>query len=406
MAALLVADRPYAYMNVKEGEKYDPMKINSETENNMVLEFRFGKGYGEEICYVYIKIGGKWKKNRKATSEIEITDVGVHESFKGKGWCKPLIIYSLKRSIQELSKNFWTKNEELKKEPIIGNCIIVSENPVAANRCYTYAFEAIGFRCTNCSEPTETKSGIHYGKKMVTQSLKFESEKDYNPDWLNKDIPVPDEPTPPTYRKTPSADELEVDSKLPSTFSKASARATSGGSKKKRRRKIKRRKKRKRRKKTRKQRGGIGGLINGRPILNHFYHIKLTGHHTDPIAENERKTTIGRLRGFPETGLFMLFVVVEYPYGVDGGGVERIRFGTIVDYIGPNLDNIEPQPGHWRDDLFDQLTPGEENAAKNAVKKLTKAQEEERRNRVERDKYLNIIKSIKNFMILVPVIFD
>ena len=150
------------------------MTIESESAYNKYLGFYFGKGFGKQIGYVYINIGGT-QQDKNDTNKIEIDRVGIMPWHIGEGWCKPLVIYALKRSIKELSNKFWTKNEELKGEPIIGNIKIVSENSVAANRCYTHAFEAIGFKKTEESEAIAKRSLIDARRKMVTQSLKFES---------------------------------------------------------------------------------------------------------------------------------------------------------------------------------------------------------------------------------------
>ena len=107
----LATEHPYGYMNVKEGEKYDPMTIESESAYNKYLGFYFGKGIGKQIGYVYINIGAT-HKDKNDTNKIEIDRVGIMPWHIGEGWCKPLVIYALKRSIKELSNKFWTKNEE------------------------------------------------------------------------------------------------------------------------------------------------------------------------------------------------------------------------------------------------------------------------------------------------------
>jgi len=100
-------------------------------------------------------------------------------------------------------------------------------NPEAANICYTQAFKEIGLKKTK-----ESKLETHplYDEHGL-QELHFKSKANYNPDWLNKDIPLPDE-----------TDTLRPPSQ-----------PIMGGKRKKRKIKTKRRKKRKRRKSRRKR---------------------------------------------------------------------------------------------------------------------------------------------------------
>ena len=92
---------------IEKGEKYDPMEIDNETSKNMGLHFKFKNKQGENIAFVTMRIGGEWISDGKVKNEISsdypLPMIQIYDGFKGKGWCKPLIIYSLKRSIQELS---------------------------------------------------------------------------------------------------------------------------------------------------------------------------------------------------------------------------------------------------------------------------------------------------------------
>jgi len=188
------------------------------------LVFNFNEDKHKVGGFVETLIGDE--NNHEYKNHVKIEMVGVDNEFRGKKWCVPLLVYALKISINELEKKWGL----VEKYPLTGYVKIVSKFPEAANKCYTQAFEEIGLKKTEESEVTYPDR-LNKWMKQGLQELHFKSKPNYNPDWLNKDIPLPDE-----------TDTLRPPSQ-----------PIMGGKRKKRKIKTKRRKKRKRRKSRRKR---------------------------------------------------------------------------------------------------------------------------------------------------------
>ena len=158
---------------------------------NSYLVFRFNKDNHKVGGFVETIIGDE--NNLEYKNHVKIEMVGVDEEFRGKKWCVPLLVYALKISINELEKKW----ERVKEYPLTGYVKIVSKFPEAANKCYTQAFEEIGLKKTEEIELPAVQFNNKLQKWMkrlpIAQGLYFESKANYNPDWLNKDIPLPDE---------------------------------------------------------------------------------------------------------------------------------------------------------------------------------------------------------------------
>lgn len=189
MAMLATQDK--AITEIKSFINPPLMPADNAAQYNSYLVFRFNKDDHKVGGFVETIIGDENNKEYKNYVKIEM--VGVDEEFRGKKWCVPLLVYALKISINELEKK-WGK---VKMYPLTGYVKIVSKFPEAANKCYTQAFEEIGLKKTKEIELPAVQFNNKLQKWMkrlpIAQGLYFESKANYNPDWLNKDIPLPDE---------------------------------------------------------------------------------------------------------------------------------------------------------------------------------------------------------------------
>ena len=182
----MLATQDKAITEIKSFINPPLVPADNAAQYNSYLVFRFDKDKHKVGGFVETIIGDK--NNYEYKNHVKIEMVGVDKEFRGKKWCVPLLVYALKISINELEKK-WGK---VKEYPLTGYVKIVSKFPEAANKCYTQAFEEIGLKKTKESEVTYPDR-LNKWMKQGLQELHFKSKANYNPDWLNKDIPLPDE---------------------------------------------------------------------------------------------------------------------------------------------------------------------------------------------------------------------
>ncbi len=230
MAMLATQDK--AITEIKSFINPPLVPADNAAQYNSYLVFKFDKDKHKVGGFVETIIGDK--NNYEYKNHVKIEMVGVDKEFRGKKWCVPLLVYALKISINELEKK-WGK---VKEYPLTGYVKIVSKFPEAANKCYTQAFEDIGLKKTKESEVTYPDR-LNKWMKQGLQELHFKSKANYNPDWLNKDIPLPDE----TYTLRP-----------PSQLIMGGRRKTRKRRKKRKRRKTRRGKTHKRKRRPKKRR--------------------------------------------------------------------------------------------------------------------------------------------------------
>ena len=187
----MLATHDKAITEIKSFINRPLVPADNAAQYNSYLVFRFDKDKHKVGGFVETIIGDE--NNYEYKNHVKIEMVGVDEEFRGKKWCVPLLVYALKISINELEKKWGM----VKKYPLTGYVKIVSKFPEAANKCYTQAFEEIGLKKTEEIELPAVQFNNKLQKWMkrlpIAQGLYFESKANYNPDWLNKDIPLPDE---------------------------------------------------------------------------------------------------------------------------------------------------------------------------------------------------------------------
>jgi len=201
------------------------------------LTFNFTKEIHGFRGYVVTNV---WNyEGRPESDKIELALVKITKKDQGKGLCKPMVMYCMKKTIQ-----FYIQTK--RRIPNFVQIDVVSKTPERAVDCYVSVLSSLGLiQMQSEKEKDETYWIDHY--------IDYSFPEDWNPSWLREEILLLHETD--RYFKL----DLENPPSLKEELSGAAA-AKQGGrrrrrkTKKRKKRKTKRRKRKKRKRKTKRRR--------------------------------------------------------------------------------------------------------------------------------------------------------